>query len=176
VRNVRWFRTEKQVLARKDAWRGGSLDLEDCFYRSKLASMQKASRWYLFVERELDDRGWTGAEFARRTSVSASRLNAWKDGGTPTPDLVRMVAEAFNVPILEAYVHAEFLTPEEATGVAQIAPTPDMSALSDRALIRELERRLAGAARGKPEPPTAEEIAANPERYEVIGLDQIRTP
>lgn len=136
--------------------------------------MAKASRWYLFVERELDARGWSGAEFARRTSVSASRLNAWKDGGTPTPDLVRLVAEAFDVPILEAYVYAEFLTSEEATRAAQIAPAPDVSTLSDRALIRELERRLAGAARAKPEPPTAEEIAADPQRYEVLELPQIQ--
>lgn len=137
--------------------------------------MSKASRWYSFVERELEARRWTGAEFARRTGVSASRLNAWKEGGTPTPDLVRMVAKAFDVPILEAFVHAEFLSPEETSQVAFVAST-DLSTISDRALVRELERRLEGKARARPEPPTAEEIAANPERYEVIELDQIRTP
>ncbi len=130
-----------------------------------------SSTWWVFVEEQLEKRGWSGADFERASGVHRSRLVNWKNGSIPGVELARATAEGFKVSVTTAFVAAGFLTAEE---LAERAELPDLAVFSDRALIRELERRLAGSRRAAPVPPTREEIAADPDRYEVIGLDQIQ--
>lgn len=129
--------------------------------------------WWEFVQDQLEKHGWSGADFERQSGVYRSRLASWKTGAIPSVEIARATAKAFGVSISTAFLAAGFMNAEE---LAETAELPDLAAFSDKALVRELERRLAGSRRAAPIPPTREEIKADPERYEVIELDQIRTP
>lgn len=129
--------------------------------------LQEHTDWWVFVQSQLDRRGWSGADFQRTSGIHRSRLNSWKDGATPTVEMARAVARAFGMPVKTVFIAAGFLTPEEL-GTPASAPV-DLKEITDQALLRELERRLLATFR-VPRPPTREEVAADPDRYEAFDL------
>lgn len=125
--------------------------------------MQSHTDWWLYVETELAERGWTPAEFSRRSGVEKSRLVRWRDDGVlPTPDLARRAAEAFGHPVSRAYVAAGILRPEE---VGQVIEQPvQLATIHTDVLLAEFRRRLRDFGNAV-DIPTDEDIAAHPERY-----------
>lgn len=75
-----------------------------------------------------------------RTGIDASNFSRWKSGQIPKPSLVRQFAAAYGRPVLEAFIAAGFLDPQEA-GQRPAAP-PSLDQLSDDDLLDELRARL----------------------------------
>lgn len=131
---------------------------------------RRTSDWWVFVQDQLDRRQWNGADFERETGISRSRLNSWKAGGAPTPEIARTCAKAFGVKPVEAFIYAGWLDADEAAPVAHIHA--DLAAFSNQALVRELERRLDGQTRAPVVAPSMDVIRANPERFTLLGLER----
>jgi transcriptional regulator with XRE-family HTH domain len=122
-----------------------------------------------YLVRALEGRGWNAAMLARDSNISESNLGRWIKGTTlPSIDNARLLADALDVPLVEVLVVAGLLTPDE---VGASVVTPDITALPDDALVAELGRRLKRA----PSAPTADQVAADPGRYEVIGKPDAST-
>jgi hypothetical protein len=123
------------------------------------------AQWWTYVQGQLDRLGWNTMDFERESGISRTRLVDWKKGKGVTVEIARQVADAFGQPILTVLVSAGLLTPEEAK---QRAAAPvDPAKLTDDELLAEVRRRML-ASRA----PTAEDVAANPARYTVLGKGQ----
>ena len=118
------------------------------------------------MQEQLDRLQWSGADFERETKISRSRLNSWKAGGAPTPELVVTCARAFGVKPVEAFIYAGWLDPVDAVDFAHFHA--DIAVFSNQALLREIARRLEGEYRVPVATPTAKDIEAHPERYSVV--------
>ncbi len=99
--------------------------------------------WWAWLQRHLDERGWTMTDLAREADINRSIIGRWREGQPEVPT-ARALARALDKPLLEVLVAAELLTPEEAgvTGVTVIS-VPQMS---DDELLAELAARLARTA------------------------------
>ncbi len=100
--------------------------------------------WWAWVQRHLDERGWTSSDLARHAKINRSIIGRWRDGAQPEVRTARALAVALGRPLLEVLVASELLTPEEAgvTGVTVI----EAAQMSDGELLAELAARLARAA------------------------------
>ncbi|MFC9514363.1 helix-turn-helix domain-containing protein [Nocardiaceae bacterium NPDC056970] len=99
------------------------------------------SNWSDFLRARLDDRGWDAARLAAEAGVTPSIVSRWMSGAhKPTADRVRAVADALDMPVMQAMIAAEIITAEEAK-ITAIAPDPKL--LSDQELLQEVSRRLA---------------------------------
>ena len=96
--------------------------------------------WWAWLQRHLDERGWTPSDLARHAKINRSIISRWREGAQPEVPTARALAAALGRPLLEVLVAAELLTPEEAgvTGVTVIS-VPQMS---DDELLAELAVRL----------------------------------
>ncbi|HEU5475662.1 MAG TPA: helix-turn-helix transcriptional regulator [Actinophytocola sp.] len=119
-----------------------------------------------YLRAQMDQHGWSQAELARHTGVAPSVVSRWLRGETgPSIDNVRTLATATRRPVLEVMVAAALLTAEEAK--QRTSAPPDPGALSNRELLAEVERRMAGdGAR----PISAEEQAQQPDRYRPVSV------
>lgn len=96
--------------------------------------------WWSYVQRVTGDA--QQKEIAEHSGVDQSTVSRWKNTGVAgKPERVRDFARAYGRPVLEAYIAAGFLTPEEAKARPTIAPALDE--LSDEELLEELLRRRA---------------------------------
>jgi transcriptional regulator with XRE-family HTH domain len=122
----------------------------------------RLSRW---MTDQLAARDWGVTDLANASGLNRSGIQRWK-AGTLRPDVdnARRLADAFGRPLLEVLVVADILTEEEAK---LRTTTADPAALSNEQILVELSRRL--DASGLPAVPTADEIAAAPERYKPVG-------
>lgn len=101
------------------------------------------SRWWQYIEANLENRGMTTGDLARRANVDRSRISEWKRGKGVSLDTARSIAVLFEVSPLEVMVAAELITAEEA----QLRRAqPDPAALTDQELLAELGRRLRRSA------------------------------
>jgi len=100
--------------------------------------------WWAWVQRHLDERGWTSSDLARHAKINRSIIGRWRDGAQPEVSTARALAVALGRPLLEVLVAAELLTAEEAgvTGVTVIS----VAQMSDGELLAELAARLRRAA------------------------------
>jgi transcriptional regulator with XRE-family HTH domain len=80
-------------------------------------------------------------DIASATGIAQSSVYRWlhKEASPSTAHAARF-AQTYGRQVLEAFVAAEFLTPEQA-GVEVVAPT-DVRSASSGELLRELERRI----------------------------------
>lgn len=132
---------------------------------SKQTRGRTHTAWWKFIQSALDERSWSGADFERASGIDRSRLVSWRDkGARPSIDNARVVARTFGVPLLEVLVVAEVLTEDEARTTAASPADPVRSAPTG-ALLREIERRLAG---GQPGTITREDIDASGGRLEDV--------
>lgn len=74
------------------------------------------------------------------TGIEGPNFSRWKGGHVPKPDFVAQFARAYGRPVLEAFVAAGFLTPEEAK--VRPAPAPDFSQLSNDELLELVRQRM----------------------------------
>lgn len=92
--------------------------------------MESFGEW---LSEQLDERGWTQAELARRAYISQSTLNRIVNGmRQPGPDATQAIAKALGKPPAEVFRHAGLLPPvperrrREFEEVAeQLAALPD---------------------------------------------------
>lgn len=104
-----------------------------------------AQTWGSWIADQLKRKNWTQAEAARVSGVPRAAFSQWmQQGNTQQPSIpnVRLVAQAFDVPILRALVIAGHLTEEEvgqplAPAEADPAEVPTMD------LIEEIRIRIA---------------------------------
>jgi transcriptional regulator with XRE-family HTH domain len=92
--------------------------------------------WWSYVQRV--SREAPQHAIATRTGLSQSTINRWQSG-EPKPGNVRAFAEAYERPVLEAFVEAGFLNQQQAN---LITPPMDLTRVSDDDLINEVKRRL----------------------------------
>ncbi|OZM74025.1 hypothetical protein CFN78_06980 [Amycolatopsis antarctica] len=131
-------------------------------------STQDFPSWYQYVQRRLDQLDMSTIAFEDKTGVSRTRLHGWKTGGAVRPDIVRVVAEALDLPILQAFVVAGFLKPDEV-GQTAAAPIDPMS-LSNDEILGEVRRRMDAAEGG------AGPRFISREEIEAAGEDVVTTP
>lgn len=103
-------------------------------------------QWWDYVKLLLDARGWTRADLAHATGIDQSVIGRWeRRGSTPSPRLVRIVAEAFDRDVREAAIAAGHYTAEELAGADGADPfTVDLTAVPHERLMHEVYSRVAG--------------------------------
>lgn len=81
------------------------------------------------------------ATIARKSGVGQSMVSRWRTS-VPRPENAAAFARAYGRPVLEAFIAAGFLTPEEA-GEKPSAP-PSLASLSDEDLLDAVRARMKG--------------------------------
>lgn len=93
------------------------------------------------------------------SGVSQSQISRWLkgEGGVPSVDNARSLAEALRRPLLEVLVAARILQEDEIkqrvdvkTSSARRGLRPDLSTLSDKELLEEIRQRLQVADANRP--------------------------
>lgn len=98
-------------------------------------------RWSDYVREVIGDD--QQVEAARKSGLDQTAISRWlKNDHVPKPELAARFARAYNRPVIEAFVAAGFLTPEEAKE-RPTAP-PSLDGLSSEQLLDELGRRVSG--------------------------------
>lgn len=99
------------------------------------------SEWWDFVSRYMRQREMTRDQVAERGRFNKSRMTEWSRGASVTPKLARDAALALNAPVLDAFIAAGYLQPEDTQ--AQVVERPIRS-LSDDELLNEVTERMKG--------------------------------
>lgn len=76
----------------------------------------------------------------RVPGLDPSAVSRWKSGHVPKADMVALFARGYDRPVLEAFLAAGFLTPEEAKARPSLAP--DFSRLSNDELLELVRERM----------------------------------
>lgn len=80
-------------------------------------------------------------DIAAAAGVDSSTVSRWKSGLAPKPENVVAFARAYERPVLEAFVAAGFLTPDEAE--ERPIGRPSLESFSVTELLSEVSRRTA---------------------------------
>ena len=112
--------------------------------------MSESHPWMRYVAHVA--RSDSQAEIARRTGLDNSTVSRWLNPSPravigAAPATIRAFALAYERPVLEAFVHAGFLEPEEAG--LHTGPV-DWGQISDAEFLTEVERRLVVLRRDRP--------------------------
>ena len=99
----------------------------------------EAMTWWEYVARTAA--GEEQAAIAKRVGLGQSMISRWKVS-VPRPENAAAFARAYGRPVLEAFIAAGFLTPEEASEIPS-AP-PSLASLDDDELLAEVRRRMQG--------------------------------
>lgn len=95
-----------------------------------------------------------GKDIAKKVGVDQSTVSRWKTTGVPgKAENVAKLARAYNKPVLEAFVAAEFLSPAEAK--VRPAPEPDFTQLTNDELLELVRARMREDVMGNAEHPAA---------------------
>lgn len=116
--------------------------------------------WWDFVSRYIAARETNGAQVAAKAGYDKSLLTRWSRGSSPTPKMVRDTALALNAPVLDAFIAAGYLQPEDTTIEAIERP---IGKLTDDELLAEVRHRMRGERRGLE---VAPQSAAPPPEHE----------
>lgn len=105
--------------------------------------------WSEYVIRTCGDD--QGRDFQTKTGIDGSTLSRWRRGDTSGAsglrvDKVAAFARGYNVPVLEAFIEAGFLSPQEAN--AKPPTKPDLAAITNDELVELVRQRLARAGEG----------------------------
>lgn len=100
--------------------------------------------WHEYVHRVVGDD--KQIDVARKTGLDQATISRWLNPATSssrrTSQSVRMFALGYGRDVLEAFVVAGFLLPEEAGLKGE--PLLDLATVSSQELVREMERRMMG--------------------------------
>lgn len=97
--------------------------------------------WWAFVSRYMALRKMNSTQVAERAGFNKSRMTDWSDGKAVSPKLARDTAKALNAPVLDAFVAAGYLEPEDTN--AEVIEKP-ASSLSDDELLIAIDNRVKG--------------------------------
>jgi hypothetical protein len=92
--------------------------------------------WWTYVQRVAGSA--SAREISRRTGIGQTSVNRWQTS-SPKPESVATFAEAYDRPVLEAFIGAGFLTDEQAKVTTVKADLSDFSADD---LLAEIRRRI----------------------------------
>lgn len=98
--------------------------------------------WWAYVQRHAE--GENNSVIARKVGLTPSSVGRWAKDTRPDPIPAAAFARAYGRPVLEAFVAAGFLTPEEAKQRPSAAPS--LASLTDDDLLNEVRRRMAGGS------------------------------
>lgn len=105
--------------------------------------------WWSYVQRISE--GAPNVRIAEMTGVSPSSISRWRAGGVDAATAASF-ARGFGRPVLEAFIAAGFLTPDEAG--QRPASAPSLTELDDDDLLKEVGRRMreggSSASTGEP--------------------------
>lgn len=99
--------------------------------------------WWTYVERHAV--GDTHATIGRKSGgLTGPSVGRWKSGSRPDPAAAAAFARSYGRPVLEAFIAAGYLTPEEAQ--QRPAAAPSMDDMSNAELAAEVLRRMEGGS------------------------------
>ncbi|MDD2859010.1 MAG: helix-turn-helix domain-containing protein [Candidatus Nanopelagicales bacterium] len=104
--------------------------------------------WWAFIDAERQARGWTLAEFARRTKINQSNLTRWDlDSQQPSIENLRRIAAATGISMLTLLVESGHITQDESEGKApeppEVEPLDVVEAIkADGDLLPEAKQHL----------------------------------
>lgn len=101
--------------------------------------------WWAYVQRH--SRRSTNVAIAAAVGFTASSVGRWKVS-TPDPAHTAAFARSYGRPVLEGFVAAGYLTPEEA-GEAP-TPAPSLGVFTDSELLAEIAIRMQQATDARP--------------------------
>lgn len=93
--------------------------------------------WWRYVRKHSN--GETNTTIGRKVGISGSSVGRW-DKSRPDPAQAAAFARAYNRPVLEAFIAAGFLTPEEAS--ERPSAPPSLTSLTDDDLLKEVAKRM----------------------------------
>jgi transcriptional regulator with XRE-family HTH domain len=99
-----------------------------------------AEQWWFYVQRHLDERGWTPTDLSKQAGINRSIIGRWREGAQPEVRTAKALARAFGRPVLEVLVASGLLDPDEA-GVEDVIVLR-VGEISDEELLSELTDRL----------------------------------
>ena len=94
--------------------------------------------WYEYVVATAGTSNQT--RIAEDAGFKQSTISKWKSGTTPEPAAVAKFATHYEANVLEAFVVAGFLTPEQAEAKPTLAPK--LGDIPREGLVREVAKRL----------------------------------
>lgn len=112
------------------------------------ASNLDSMPWWTYVREVAGEE--TNSAIGLKVGVTGSSVGRWATGSLPDPGAAARFAREYHRPVLEAFVAAGYLTPEEAQ--QRPAERHPITAYDDRDLVDEIYRRLARARTQEDEP------------------------
>ena len=101
-------------------------------------TVDDVSDWWTYVQKHAG--GETNAKIGERVGVTGPSVGRWAKGSTAGPAQAAEFARQYGRPVLEAFVAAGFLTPQEAG--ERPASAPSLTELDDDDLLEEVGRRM----------------------------------
>lgn len=98
--------------------------------------------WWRYVQ--IHSGGAPNAHIAKLVGITASSVGRWGKGSGPDPAQAAAFARAYGRPVLEAFLAADYLTPEEAGEKPSAAPS--LASLDDDELLAEVRKRMKGGS------------------------------
>lgn len=98
--------------------------------------------WWAYVRKHSG--GAPNAHIASAVGVTPSSVGRWGRGSSPDPAQAAAFARAYDRPVLEAFIAAGFLTPDEAE--QRPSAPPSLAELDDGDLLEEIRRRMQGGS------------------------------
>lgn len=123
-----------------------------------------AMEWWDYVQHVTG--GIPNAHIAEAIDITAPSVGRWRRGSKPDPQQAATFARVYKRPVLEAFLAAGFLTPEEAQQRPSAAPS--LAELTDDELLVEVAHRM---RRGGTDASTAE--AGKKSRDEIAALNVV---
>ncbi len=111
-------------------------------------------------------KGDTQARIGDRIGITAPSVSRWAKGALPDPSTAASFARTYGRPVLEAFVAAGFLTPEEARQrPSEKHPIADYS---DDELVEEVRRRMTREGGSNAQSAPSEKMASGVGRPRVL--------
>jgi transcriptional regulator with XRE-family HTH domain len=100
-----------------------------------------SSAWWMYVEQTAA--GDSQARIAARIGLTGPSVGRWAKGALPDPSTAAEFARQYGRPVLEAFLAAGFLTPEEAGETP--AQRHSIGTISNEELLAEIRARFTKA-------------------------------
>jgi transcriptional regulator with XRE-family HTH domain len=99
-----------------------------------------AEQWWGYVQRHLDERGWTPTDLSKQAGINRSIIGRWREGAQPEVRTAKALARALGRPVLEVLVASGLLDPGDVGDVDITVLT--VGEISDDELVAEVAERL----------------------------------
>lgn len=113
--------------------------------------------WWDYVQKYAN--GDSNADIARSVGVTPSSIGRWVNGGVD-PNKAAAFARSYGRPVLEAFIAAGFLSPEEARATVVVRESRTIRDFSNEELLEVIRERL-----------DVSEIAQSKNNYDLVADD-----